>query len=237
MMVSDSVNSTAVEPEPMSVRGTPSLGTAAASLVADRMLDWSERLVVLGLYGWLVSRIMIGYLANGRSTNFLLLVSEGMVVIFLLCRRSAREISRKPSDWVLSGVATCMPLMIRPSESVEAVPYLVSMTGLIVLISGMLIQIHAKFALGRRFGCVPANRGICATGPYLFVRHPMYAGYLVSHVGILVLNPTIWNVLVYVACYTFQVPRLLAEESLLGHDEAYQEYARDVRYRLIPGVF
>lgn len=236
MIVPNPANPPAVEPgPPMPSAGLS--GSAARAMLADLALDWSERLVVLGLYGWLVSRIVIGYLANGRSTNFLLLLSEGMVVVFLLFRRNAREISRKPTDWILSGVATWMPLMIRPMEASETLPGAVSMIGFVVLISGMLIQIHAKFCLGRRFGCVPANRGICESGPYLFVRHPMYAGYLVSHLGILALNASLWNLLVYAACYSFQVPRLLAEERLLLHDETYQEYARNVRYRLIPGLF
>ncbi len=239
MIVSDSLNSASIEADPIlpATAGRDS-GLAPASIrLADRALDWSERLVVLGLYGWLVARIVIGYLSSGRSANFLLLLSEGMVVIFLLCRRGAVEISRKPSDWIISGVATCLPLIITPSETTEAVPSLVSTLGLIFLISGMLIQIHAKFSLGRRFGCVPANRGICETGPYLFVRHPMYAGYLVSHLGILALNPSLWNVFVYVACYSFQIPRLMAEERLLGHDELYQQYCREVPYRMIPGIF
>ena len=39
-------------------------------------------------------------------------------------------------------------------------------------------MIAGKVVLGRSFGLVPANRGIVARGPYLLVRHPIYAGYL-----------------------------------------------------------
>jgi hypothetical protein len=44
-------------------------------------------------------------------------------------------------------------------------------------------------------------------------------------------------VLVYVICYSVQIPRILTEERLLGQDPRYREYQTVVRYRLIPGVF
>ena len=46
---------------------------------------------------------------------------------------------------------------------------------------GLLFVIAGKITLGRSFGIVPANRGVVA-GPYTLVRHPIYAGYLLSHI-------------------------------------------------------
>jgi protein-S-isoprenylcysteine O-methyltransferase Ste14 len=102
---------------------------------------------------------------------------------------------------------------------------------------GLLVQLHAKLTLGRSIGCIPANRGLKLAGPYRFVRHPMYAGYLLSHLAFLAMNPTAWNLAVYALCYGVQVPRLMAEERLLGGDPRYREYQAAVRYRLIPGLF
>jgi protein-S-isoprenylcysteine O-methyltransferase Ste14 len=100
-----------------------------------------------------------------------------------------------------------------------------------------MIQVHAKLSLGRSFGCVAANRGLKFGGPYQFVRHPMYFGYLMTHLGFLLVNPTAWNVSTYVLCYSMQIPRLLCEERLLSKDQDYQRYARLVHFRLIPGIF
>jgi len=91
--------------------------------------------------------------------------------------------------------------------------------------------------LGRSFGVVPAHRGLKLAGPYRFVRHPMYAGYLLSHLAFLTMNCTWWNVGVYAVLYGLQVPRLLAEERLLDTDLRYRAYRTKVRYRLIPGIF
>ena len=94
---------------------------------------------------------------------------------------------------------------------------------------GMVVQLHAKITLGRSFGCVPAHRGLKLSGPYRFVRHPMYAGYLLSHLAFLAMNLTPWNIAVYALCYSLQLPRLLAEERLLSRDRCYRDYRAAVQ--------
>jgi protein-S-isoprenylcysteine O-methyltransferase Ste14 len=202
--------------------------------VATISLDWTERLVALALYGWLVARLLINYWVNGGIANLLLLPSEGLVVFFMLIRRRPTVISRHPGEWLLALGATWVPMLVAPGVGQALVPVVV---GAGILVMGMVVQVHAKLTLGRSLGCVPAHRGLKLTGPYRFVRHPMYAGYLFSHLAFLLMNPTLWNLGVYALCYSLQIPRLLAEERLLGRDPRYQAYRAAVCYRLIPGVF
>lgn len=199
-----------------------------------RFLDWGERSLVLVLYGWLVARILIMYAADGRLANLLLLPSEGLVVVFLLLRRRTTEISSSPIEWFMALAATCAPLLVTPGVGSPLIP--VSVAALVLLV-GMLLQVHAKLILGRSFGCVPAHRGLKVAGPYRLVRHPMYAGYLLGHTAFLLINPTMWNAGIYFLCYATQVPRLLAEERLLQRDPAYRAYQSQVRFRLIPWLF
>jgi protein-S-isoprenylcysteine O-methyltransferase Ste14 len=65
----------------------------------------------------------------------------------------------------------------------------------------------------------------------------MYAGYLVSQIAFLAMNPSLWNAGIYAVEFTFQLYRLGAEERLLSQDPNYDDYRREVRYRLVPGVF
>jgi protein-S-isoprenylcysteine O-methyltransferase Ste14 len=200
-----------------------------------RASDWIERSFVIGLYGWLVARLVASYLDTGNAVNLILLASEGLVVLFILIRRPAQSFSLRPADWLLAMAATVLPLLVRPGEvggSLVA-PYAAAA----LMLAGLIVQVCGKLALGRSFGCVPAHRGLILGGPYRFVRHPIYAGYLAGHVAFWLMNPTLWNLGVYALAYVMQIPRLLAEERLLAHDARYRSYMAAVRYRLLPGLF
>lgn len=216
-------------------RSALSLSHAPARPLAHSLtLDWAERLLVLSLYSWLVARLLLDFGTNGGLANLLLLPSEGLVVVFMLLRSRPTQISRHPGEWLVALAATCMPMLVIPEGGVGLLPPALGAT---VLLMGLLVQMHAKFTLGRSIGLVPAHRGLRVNGPYRFVRHPMYAGYLLSHVAFLLMHPSLGNLLVYAGCYGLQVPRLLAEERLLRCDPQYRAYQGVVRFRLIPGLF
>jgi protein-S-isoprenylcysteine O-methyltransferase Ste14 len=197
-------------------------------------LDFAERAIVAVVYMSLVASLLAQGWFSGELTNLLLLPSEGLVVVFLLLRRRTHDISLRWQEWLLALAATLAPMLVEPGTGAALAPPALA-AGLMLM--GLIIQVHAKITLGRSFGCVPAHRGLQLTGPYSFVRHPMYAGYLMSHIAFLLVNPTLRNSLAYAACYALQIPRLFAEERLLAVDPKYREYLAKVKSRLIPGVF
>jgi protein-S-isoprenylcysteine O-methyltransferase Ste14 len=201
--------------------------------VRELCLDWGERALVLGLFGWLVQRLITSIWLQGNVANLLLLVSEGLVVVFILIRRRASVTSRNPAEWALALAVTSLPMAV----SAGGTPVAPLGVAAAVMLVGMFVQIHAKITLGRSFGMVPANRGLKVRGPYRFLRHPMYAGYLITHVAFLLANPTWWNLGIYLLANGLQIIRLLAEERLLTRDEQYRAYRLAVPYRLVPGMF
>ena len=209
-------------------------GKTAPRSLRDVLLDWAERAVVLTFYGWLVVRILTVYTTKGSAGDLILLPSEGLVVLLILIRRTTTDVSKRPADWMLAFSATTAPLLVHPSMKWTLLPPAV---GVSIMLVGMLIQVHAKIVLGRSMGLVAANRGLKLEGPYRCIRHPMYAGYLLTHLGFLMMNPSGWNLAVYALCYALQIPRLLAEERLLCRDPRYAKHIAKVRYRLLPGVF
>jgi protein-S-isoprenylcysteine O-methyltransferase Ste14 len=96
---------------------------------------------------------------------------------------------------------------------------------------------YAKAYLGRSFGIVAAHRGVVFAGPYRIVRHPIYLGYFVTHVGFLLANWSSRNVAIYIVVYFSQVARILSEEQILREDESCRAYCQRVRYRVIPFNF
>lgn len=99
---------------------------------------------------------------------------------------------------------------------------------------GLLLNLWALAVLGRAFAVAPADRGLVCGGPYRFVRHPMYAGALLSLLPACLLAPSWWNAAVFGLFLAACLWRIGLEEGLLG---GYADYARRVRWRLLPGVW
>jgi protein-S-isoprenylcysteine O-methyltransferase Ste14 len=173
------------------------------------------------------------FLRTGKVTSLFWMVSEGVVVVLLVFRRPSSSVSRSPWDWLVGISGSFLVLLVRPTGETVAPDAI----GFALQLLGTGFQLYGKIALGRSFGIVAANRGVVSSGPYRLVRHPIYLGYLVTHLGFLLSNASARNVAVYAAAYLFQVARIHAEERLLAADGTYREYLRCVRYRLIPGVY
>ncbi len=168
-----------------------------------------------------------------RPWDGLIIVSEALVVVFMLTRRMAKDVSTNPLDWLVALLGTAAPMLVRPGGH----PLTPPIFGMGLMLLGVLFTIWGKLVLRRGFGLAAANRGVVRTGAYRFVRHPIYAGYIVIYIGFFVLNPTAWNAAVYLSVATLLVLRILAEERVLARDPAYADFMTEVRYRVAPGLF
>ena len=210
--------------------GAPQVPTTTAR---ERFaLDLLEQIAVVLLYGWMTFRLWPGELTATNWYPLLIIPSEGLVVVLLLIRRRTERISTSWMDWMIAFGGTTAVLAIDKGG-----PAILGMAGPMLMIMGLALHIAAKVSLGRSFGLVAAHRGLKTSGLYQYVRHPIYAGYLLSHIGFLLAAPSFWNVAVYVVAWSLMVARIYAEERVLSEDPEYCAYKEKVRYRLIPGVF
>jgi protein-S-isoprenylcysteine O-methyltransferase Ste14 len=82
------------------------------------------------------------------------------------------------------------------------------------------------------------DQKVITTGPYAFVRHPMYASAMIMLLGTPIALGSWWGVLALVVMSPALVWRLLDEERFLGVNlPGYESYKETVRYRLIPHVW
>jgi protein-S-isoprenylcysteine O-methyltransferase Ste14 len=82
---------------------------------------------------------------------------------------------------------------------------------------------------------VSSEQKVISTGPYAFVRHPMYIGALVMLSGVPLALGSWWGMLMVIPMTLVIVWRLLDEETFLARNlPGYSEYRNEVRYRLVP---
>jgi protein-S-isoprenylcysteine O-methyltransferase Ste14 len=171
--------------------------------------------------------------ASHRPTGLGATVLELVVATLFVVRRSPWLVSRSPLAWTAALIGTFGMLAARPAYE--------PMGGLEGLYAGLQVfgAVFASVALlslGRSFGIVAANRGIRTCGPYRFVRHPVYTGYILSGTGYLLENPSLRNACLFTVVVVFQAIRILEEERTLARDPAYREYCSQVRSRVLPYI-
>jgi protein-S-isoprenylcysteine O-methyltransferase Ste14 len=79
---------------------------------------------------------------------------------------------------------------------------------------------------------------VVSTGPYAFVRHPMYSGLMLFFVGVPLLLGSWWGLVIAPVFFLlFAVRTHIEERELMRGLPGYADYAARVRYRLLPGLF
>lgn len=196
--------------------------------VADRL----DQVILIALFFWLCLRLLPDGFPPKHPYIMMLLISEAVVLFFVLTRRSTDKITLNLKDWIVALAGTTAVMLVE-NNGETLFPEL----GASLIFFGFLIHFGAKLSLRRSFGIVPADRGIISSGLYAIVRHPMYFGYMISHVGFLLSMPSAWNFTVYAIAWPLLVYRIILEERLLLENTEYQAYSTKVCYRFIPGIF
>ncbi len=189
----------------------------------------AERFVLIILSGIVVWRLLPVLGLHPQIT--LLLASELSAVFFLLIQRKGTW-SSSVYTTTIAFAGTAAALCVLPTGTSIA-PDVVTAPLIMV---GTAIALAAKLSLRRSFGLVPANRGVKVGGAYRFVRHPMYTGYVLNHIGFLLMFFSVWNIAVYLSCWVLLYLRAIEEERFLLTDPAYCAYKDAVRGRIIPGL-
>ena len=87
---------------------------------------------------------------------------------------------------------------------------------------------------------IQVDRGhvVCDSGPYRVVRHPGYAGNIWALPGMVLALSSMWTLIPVAVALVIAVIRTVLEDQTLQDElPGYRDYARRVRYRLIPGIF
>jgi protein-S-isoprenylcysteine O-methyltransferase Ste14 len=82
------------------------------------------------------------------------------------------------------------------------------------------------------------DHAVVTHGPYRYVRHPAYIGMILFELAMSILLASWWSLLASGLCAILLILRTALEDrTLLAELSGYVDYARQVRYRLLPGIW
>ncbi len=199
-------------------------------------LDW--------LRGWLVVGICI--LASAVGGIYFLVTDPGLVR-----ERTKAPQTKTPADTlatlfillVVIGFCTAAIYESRRLQLLPLSPDVSLAAGVVVFAIGIAIVVWTfrvnSFATTVVEVQEVRNQRVIDTGPYRFVRHPMYFGaiWYFAGVALMLKSPAMAAAALVVFPVAF-LPRMLVEESVLGRDlTGYADYQSRVRTRILPGMF
>lgn len=193
-----------------------------------------------------------------RGWLFFLVVLAASVLITLYLRwanpeviaaRVNRHEGTKRWDRILLALFLPAMVSILPVAALDDgryhwshVPWRACLFGYVLVVAGLAGLTWAE-AVNKFFEPtvrIQADRGhrVIDGGPYAVVRHPGYAAALLLVLGMPLALGSYWALIPAVVSYLLLVVRTLLEDRMLRAElPGYEEYARRVRYRLLPGIW
>lgn len=141
---------------------------------------------------------------------FLLLVLRDFAAGYFFLKRNPAHSKGPKLLKVLAYLSSAIPLLYLDSTVSSKTLFLASD---LLAIVGFLIVVLATVELGTSIGISPANRGLVRSGIYRYIKHPMYLGYVVSEIGLVILNPL--NTILLAISIVFYGFRARAEKIVL----------------------
>jgi protein-S-isoprenylcysteine O-methyltransferase Ste14 len=122
------------------------------------------------------------------------------------------------------------------------VPIVLQVLGLAMLLfsTGFIMWVMRTNSFAAPVVKLQTERGhrVISTGPYAWVRHPMYSGTILFFVGAALLLGSWWGVAMaplVTLMFAIRVP--IEERALVAGLPDYEDYRARVRYRLVPGLW
>jgi protein-S-isoprenylcysteine O-methyltransferase Ste14 len=160
-----------------------------------------------------------------------------MVLGIALTREAPKARDYSLGSSIAVGVAYIYPyaqvIYLRLSSGYVAWP--AAGLALVTLAAGL--SLVSLLTIGRVFGVRPALRDLVTSGPYRFVRHPMYLSYVMADIGYNLQESNFVTLLFVLVGWASLVYRIEAEERVLSQHAAWPAYLALVRYRIFPGLW
>lgn len=163
---------------------------------------------------------LLGAVHAGSGALFFAIIG-----VMMLVRKEPIRRERRLQGWLLP-MAVMAALAVVGGAPLQDYPAPVMLVATALVVAGTAFTIYALRHLGRHFGVVSDVRGLVTSGPYRWVRHPLYAGETITTIGFVLAVATPVTVAVFVLGLALQVWRAKVEEqSLTAAFPEYRDYA------------
>jgi protein-S-isoprenylcysteine O-methyltransferase Ste14 len=182
-------------------------------------------------FGKLATADLLDFTAETVDTFFYIAIA---ILIVMRYRRVAATGGLYPRLVALLG--SFLFLLLVPFLPRHELSPTLDLLSILLMLSGSILATAVLLYLGRSFSILPEARRLVVTGPYRFVRHPLYATEMICMLG-LVIQFALWPaVIVFLIQLVIQLERMRIEEQLLNRTfPEYEIYANNTA-RLIPGL-
>ncbi|MEN9724466.1 MAG: hypothetical protein RJB38_2452 [Pseudomonadota bacterium] len=151
-----------------------------------------------------------------QAFTILLATRALLTAVSYLRRVPAIAISNSMPSWIVA-ISVALPFAYSSDAAQPALLTSNTFTlGNLTVIFGTFLSTWGIATLGNRFGITPANRGaVVRTGPYRYLDHPIYTGYVLCEGALVASWPTIQNITLFVIAVSLYVVRARCETKIL----------------------
>jgi protein-S-isoprenylcysteine O-methyltransferase Ste14 len=199
-----------------------------------------------GTFSWPMAWVYLAVYLTGVVINAIFLWRRNPE---LIAERAEKRPDTKKWDSRVTALAT--PLFFamfivcgldRRFGWTTPLPLVVQLTALMLFLLGSALASwalvsNAYFAATVRIQKERGHR-VVSSGPYRYIRHPGYSGW---GLGFLVMPPLLGSLWGFIPAILNTIPfivrKALEDRTLQDELEGYGDYARRVRYRLVPGIW
>ncbi|MFT3891880.1 MAG: isoprenylcysteine carboxylmethyltransferase family protein [Anaerolineales bacterium] len=204
-------------------------------------------------FDWIVAGVVVAgvfYISFVLTVpKWLAAVQKGQAVTLLPTRRGGKYPLWAQIILLVVGIALCVPLFYFgwiPLFTISTnIARILDIIGLILYLAGLGFTLWARRTLGKYWGLSSSrsvklldDHQLIQSGPYAFVRHPMYSGAWAFMFGLLLLYPT-WAILIlFISMLAAFSSRAHREEKALEErfGIAWQEYKKRTKM-IVPYIY